>query len=195
MKFSLSLLMALVMMPVFAVTAINLNRESHLSGPKLTPEELEGKVILLEFFGYGCGPCINAMPGTVALAKKYKKDGRLVVIASHLWGRKEDGIKAFLERTGATSLPTYQALTFDGVEKPGGVPHAVILGHDGEILWQGHPSNHDAMENALLEGLEHAPAAKSKKLSLKEQFEQRKAKESKKTQPKPSAAKKQKKQK
>ncbi len=175
MKSVLSLVAALLVLPVFAINAINLNNEAHLSGPKLKAEDIEGKVILLEFFGHGCGPCVSAMPGTVALAKKHKDDPRLVTIASHLWGRNEDRIKAFLERTGAEKLPTYQELTFEGVAKPRGVPHAVVLGHNGKVIWEGHPGNHDAMADAVAEGLKKAPKIETKPLSLKERFEQRKA--------------------
>lgn len=43
---------------------------------------LKGKVVVLDFFGTWCGPCMRAVPKNIALVDKYGKDG-LVFIGIH----------------------------------------------------------------------------------------------------------------
>lgn len=51
-------------------------------GEPVTLAELEGKVVLLDFWGVWCGPCREAMPKLIELHEKYARDG-LVIIAIH----------------------------------------------------------------------------------------------------------------
>jgi thiol-disulfide isomerase/thioredoxin len=53
------------------------------NGPPLKLAALKGKCVLLEFWGYWCGPCIHRMPETFKLFDQYGKQG-LVVIGVHV---------------------------------------------------------------------------------------------------------------
>jgi len=53
-----------------------------LNSPPLTPEELKGKVVLVDFWTYSCINCLRAIPYVRAWADKYKAQG-LVVIGVH----------------------------------------------------------------------------------------------------------------
>jgi cytochrome c biogenesis protein CcdA/thiol-disulfide isomerase/thioredoxin len=55
---------------------------SWLNSPSLTPEELHGKVVLVDFWTYSCINCLRSIPFVEAWAEKYKNDG-LVVIGVH----------------------------------------------------------------------------------------------------------------
>lgn len=57
-----------------------LDRIKSWRGIKLS--ELRGKVVLLDFWGYWCGPCVQGMPELMELYDKYHKDG-LEIIAIH----------------------------------------------------------------------------------------------------------------
>ena len=50
-----------------------------INSPELTPELLRGKVVLVDFWTFGCYNCLNAMPHVKALYAKYKDRGFVVV--------------------------------------------------------------------------------------------------------------------
>jgi cytochrome c biogenesis protein CcdA/thiol-disulfide isomerase/thioredoxin len=53
-----------------------------LNSPPLTPQELRGKVVVVDFWTYSCINCLRAIPYVRAWAEKYKDEG-LVVIGVH----------------------------------------------------------------------------------------------------------------
>src|SRR5271169_6652566 len=53
-----------------------------LNSPPLTPQELKGKVVVVDFWTYSCINCLRAIPYVRAWAEKYKDEG-LVVIGVH----------------------------------------------------------------------------------------------------------------
>jgi thiol-disulfide isomerase/thioredoxin len=66
---------------------------------------LRGKVVLVNFWTYGCVNCINALPHVVELDKKYRDRG-LVVIGVHTpefpFERSAANVQAALKRHGIT---------------------------------------------------------------------------------------------
>ena len=67
--------------------------------------DLRGKVVLVNFWTYGCVNCINALPHVVALNEKYKDRG-LVVVGVHTpefpFERSASNVQAALKRHGIT---------------------------------------------------------------------------------------------
>lgn len=55
---------------------------SWLNSPPLTPEQLRGKVVLIDFWTYSCINCLRALPYVRGWAEKYRDHG-LVVIGVH----------------------------------------------------------------------------------------------------------------
>ncbi len=139
------------------ITSKNLDDANHLSGPKVALKDLQGKVILVEYFGFGCGPCVAAMPHTVKVAEEFKDNPNFVVLLSHAWSKETARIMNFLERTGAKHLPTYQGLLLAGDSMPRGVPDARVYNHEGKRVWGGHPGNAAAMKQAIEAALAAAP--------------------------------------
>jgi thiol-disulfide isomerase/thioredoxin len=76
---------ALTAMPARASERIAapLNGATHwINSPPLSMESLRGKVVLIDFWTYGCFNCMNALPHVKALEAKYRDQG-LVVIGVH----------------------------------------------------------------------------------------------------------------
>ncbi len=77
---------------IAAAPAINM--ESWISRP-ITAEELKNKVILLDFWNIGCGPCIESLPELQNLYDKYREQGLLVIACA---GGDKQKTKEFLDK-------------------------------------------------------------------------------------------------
>ncbi len=58
--------------PEFKVTTID--------GKQISSDELRGKVVVINFWGTWCGPCVAELPDVQKLHDKYKDDSRVVVL-------------------------------------------------------------------------------------------------------------------
>ena len=116
----------------------NLSNDSHISGRRLTEKELRGKVIAVEEWGRNCPPCLASLPHIAKLAKKWEKDSRIVLIGSHCQDRNDPEIVALLKKNGCT-YPVYQFFSVEGAPMAGGLPHAYVVNHKGETVWEGNP--------------------------------------------------------
>src|SRR5262249_14984390 len=58
-----------------------------MQGQPLRLSDFEGKVVLLDFWATGCGPCLQALPNLARIARKYRDRG-LVVLAVNIWDEK-----------------------------------------------------------------------------------------------------------
>jgi peroxiredoxin len=67
-------------------------------------DELHGKVVLLDFWGQACLPCVEALPHTEALYTKFKDQG-LMVIGVNERGDNDKRLDAFLQEHHVT-FPT-----------------------------------------------------------------------------------------
>ncbi len=119
--------------------------EWHNSSEASSLEKFRGNVVLLDFWGTWCGPCVANLPKVQALHEKYKDRGLIVIGVHSRQGRAD--VPAFLKRqslsfpiaidTGATaegygieSWPTYFLIDKSG-KSPWGFSSA--LPSDEEI--------------------------------------------------------------
>jgi peptide-methionine (R)-S-oxide reductase len=74
-----------------------------INSPPLKTESLQGKVVLVDFWTFECGNCLNALPHVKALDAKYRDRG-LVVIGVHspelAAERPEANVQAAVKRLG-----------------------------------------------------------------------------------------------
>lgn len=75
-----------------------------INSPPLTPAELRGKVVLIDFWTYSCINCLRSLPYVEAWAQRYKND--LVVIGVHTpefaFEAQTDNVRQAVKRLGLT---------------------------------------------------------------------------------------------
>lgn len=116
--------------PPFAVTT--------LDGNRVSLDDLQGKVVLLDFWATWCGPCREALPHIKEVAKKFQ--GQPLVILSVSLDGDEEKWKDFVAKN-EMSWPQYRDGGFAGsIAKMFGVtaiPHTFTIDADG-VLQEEH---------------------------------------------------------
>ena len=101
-------------------------------GEYISLDELHGKVVLLDFWGTWCQPCVESVPGLRELNKKYGKDNSFVMISvssdsdegkwkdfiakeKMVWVQYLDRERKVLRAFRIDRFPTYILLDSDGV--------------------------------------------------------------------------------
>jgi peroxiredoxin len=136
--------------PPFELEAWNLAKgEKPPSGAAL-----KGKVVLIEFWGTWCGPCVRAMPRIQALHARFKDRGLKVIGISY---ETLDVTKPFCEKNAYSftigSDSAKRVVDAFGVKS---WPTSIVLDKEGKIAHVGDPySAEEAVEKAL--GLETDP--------------------------------------
>ncbi len=70
-----------------------------LAGNPVNSVQFKGKVVVVDFWATWCGPCVEEIPGYIALQEKYGKDG-LVIIGISLDRRGPESVKKFVAKQG-----------------------------------------------------------------------------------------------
>jgi thiol-disulfide isomerase/thioredoxin len=118
------------MAPPFAITTTD--------GQRISMDELQGKVVLLDFWATWCGPCREALPHMQKVAKKFQ--GQPLVILSVSLDKDDKAWRAFVAKNEMT-WPQYRDGYFEGpIAKKFGVnaiPHTFTIDADG-VLQEEH---------------------------------------------------------
>ncbi|MEO6595987.1 MAG: redoxin domain-containing protein [Planctomycetota bacterium] len=125
-------------------------------GDAPTLDSLKGRVVLLEFWGTWCAPCVRAMPGIQKLHDRYRERGLTVLAISY---EPPEKMQPFLTQNAYTmpvgSDPKKQTVTAYGVR---GWPTTIVIDKSGKVAHVGSPYDAEAaVEKAL--GLEAGPGA------------------------------------
>ena len=120
------------------VTLDEVSLGDHVLGPELETDDLNGKVVVFEYWGDQCPPCHKAIPGLVKLRSEYGYD-KLAIVANQVWTKDADKTKAAWEKHGGDdSITVVNHGALKGADHRG-VPHAYVLDHNGKLLWHGNP--------------------------------------------------------
>lgn len=119
-----------------------------VNGASFDKDALEGKVVVVEEWGVNCGPCIASLPDMAKLAKRHEKKGLVVVGLERQGGTKEQILK--LLKPARVEYPVMAGGS--GPVPSDGIPHAMVFGTDGKLIWHGHPAA-DEFEDAVKDAL------------------------------------------
>lgn len=104
-----------------------------LDGDTVTAADLEGRVVVLNFWATWCLPCRAEMPALQALAERHADDD-VVVLGLSTDSGSEAPIRTFLEERGITypvgRATREQRLAFGGVR---GIPTTLVVDRRGQV--------------------------------------------------------------
>lgn len=122
---------------------------SHVSGPKIDPADLKGRVVLVEYWGVNCPPCLASIPHLSALQEKYGRD-QFVIVANHCQSADNaQTASVFKSRGGSDLISVINHGSLSGADVSG-IPHCFLFNHEGKLIYDGSPSGLDApVESAV----------------------------------------------
>lgn len=117
-----------------------LTDENYYSGPKITADDLAGKVVLVDEWGINCPPCRALLPHMQKLWNA-NKDKNFVLIGSHRQGREVAKVKELVD----ANKMTYPVYDYAGIaEEPangGGLPFMYVVNHRGKVIYSGRDAD------------------------------------------------------
>lgn len=103
-------------------------------GPELSLEELRGKVVLLDFWGTRCKPCIAGMPKVQQLYEKYNNEG-LVIIALTSPGDDDERITEFIDSNNYKINFAKASIDTIADYAISGIPAYFLIDKNGCLIW------------------------------------------------------------
>lgn len=137
----------------------------------------KGSVYVVEFWATWCPPCRTSIPHLTKLQHEFKDQSVTIIGISN---EKADVVKPFVKEKAGTMDYTVAvdpdrkiSQGYMGAFNVRGIPHAFIVGKDGNLLWHGHPM--DGMDEVLKDILagDFDSAAYAKKKAAQEKQEAR----------------------
>ena len=120
-----------------------------VSGPKITTADLAGKVVIFEYWGVNCPPCVANIPHISDLAALADPD-RLLVIANHCQAPGRTA-QVWKEKNGSDRPVVIEDGNLPG-SNVSGIPRIFVFDHNGSQVFDGHPGEVDeAMITKLLD--------------------------------------------
>jgi peroxiredoxin len=114
------------------------------SAPR-TLKQLRGKVVLIDFWGMGCGPCVASLPEVQRTAEQFAKKG-VVVIGLHDSSASAPQLQEFAKSHKLTyplaidtpDNPKGSARNTFGEYGVHGIPSVAVIDRDGNVVYLGY---------------------------------------------------------
>lgn len=121
-------------------TLDNVSFGSHVAGPAVSQSDLAGHVVLFEFWGVNCGPCLANIPHVSQMQAKFGSENFIVIanqcqdatdaVAQSTWqSRAVNDLVCVINRGNLTG----SAVT--------GIPHCFLFDEAGNKVFEGSPAD------------------------------------------------------
>lgn len=105
-----------------------------LDDQEISLADLEGNLVLIDFFYKACQPCMLALPGLQRLHEKYHDRGLRVVGFDAFDTKEEDAIDVFLQKRGISYTVVLGERSIPEAYHVPGYPTMYLVGRDGKIV-------------------------------------------------------------
>ena len=95
-------------------------------------QNLKDRLLIVDFFGTWCVPCIKALPELSALQRQFKDEIRILLVSDESAGKLE----GFIKKQSVFTLPVVvdEQGTFIKLFQPPSYPYTVIVGKNGKVI-------------------------------------------------------------
>lgn len=103
-----------------------------LQGNPVRLSDLKGKIVVINFWSIGCGPCIGEMPGLNQLVDKYRNDSSVVFIA--LTNDSQEHLQQFFKKRRFKYRIVHLAGKVQQHYKVESLPVHLVIGKEGSVV-------------------------------------------------------------
>ncbi|MFN8111058.1 MAG: TlpA disulfide reductase family protein [Thermoleophilia bacterium] len=100
-------------------------------GPQVRLSAYRGKPVLLNFWAYWCGPCVNEMPALQKFSQKYRD---IAVLGVAVGARDAGKNRAFVNQHDIGYPVGVGSIDLVGSFKGVNLPHTVLLDREGRVI-------------------------------------------------------------
>ncbi|MFL5340988.1 MAG: TlpA family protein disulfide reductase [Gemmataceae bacterium] len=130
------------------VTLDGIDLGQPVMGRALSPDELNGKVVLVHFWGADASPSLPDLPHLTTLSESYAPFG-LVVVGVHVRPMAQEQMKTKAKLYGISYPVTAEGRIKDGNDFKY-IPHCILFGASGKCIYRGATKDIDARILAAL---------------------------------------------
>lgn len=105
-----------------------------LTDEKVRLKDLQGQLVLVDFFYKSCYPCMLALPSLQALHEKYQSQG-LRIVGIDPYDTKEDNIATFLAKRGVTYTVLLGGKEVAKEYRVSGYPTLYLIDRTGKVVF------------------------------------------------------------
>lgn len=115
-----------------------------LQGRTVQLSTLKGKIVVVNFWGTGCGPCIGEMPALNKLVQKYRDNANVVFLA--ITGDETEKLKQFFKKRTFLYTVVNNGGRVSEAYNIESLPVHIVIGKKGEVLNRSTGAREDIFE-------------------------------------------------